>query len=125
MSANKVEPLKFITVITDRAKGKKVTELLNENGCILHDSFLGRGTAPTELSSILGLGEREKAVTVLLAVESAAAKIFAILNAALKELGGIAFSTPLSSIGSLKTIELLSDLNSAVKADGKSKEEND
>lgn len=76
-----VKPLKFVVIITDRGKGNKMIQFLNENGFSLHTANLGRGTAPDDLSAKLSLGEKEKIVISLAADEDRAAELLIRLKA--------------------------------------------
>ncbi|MDR2201728.1 MAG: hypothetical protein LBP26_03040 [Clostridiales bacterium] len=108
-----VKPLKLVTVITDRTKDKKLVQLLNDNKFLLHSAFLGRGTAPDEISSMLSLGEREKAVVVLVADSDRVKELFGLLKAesVVGGGGGLAFSVPLNSVSNMEVVKLIQNLN--------------
>lgn len=102
--------LYLMTTIVDRKIANKYIDLYRENN--LHVAFLtlGMGTAANEILDYLGLDNPEKAVVFSVLEEDAWVNIKKMLQKKLQidaPGGGIAFITPLSSIGGRKALEFL------------------
>ncbi len=110
-----IKPMKLITVITDRSKGKKLSAALNERGYALHYGFLGHGTAPSDVASYFGLSEPEKAVIALACSSDCVADIFNLLHDgfAIGRPGGagIAFSVNINSASNMQAVKFIMGLN--------------
>lgn len=99
----KHERIKLITCIVDRGVGKRVMKLCKEVGISSAVLMLGRGTADSEMLTMLGLGENEKDVVMLTIAESKSADVLERITTGLhldEPGGGIAFSIPLSAVAS-------------------------
>lgn len=99
-----------MTTIVDRKIVNKYMNLYQDND--LHVMFLslGYGTAANDILDYLGLESAEKAVTFSVLEEASWKNIKKQLEKKLKidaPGGGIAFITPLSSIGGKKTLQFL------------------
>ncbi len=110
--------LYLMTTIVNRKDAKKYLELYEDND--LHVSFLslGFGTAANEILDYLGLDATEKAVTLSVLEESTWHHIKKQLEKKLKidaPGGGIAFITPMSSIGGKKTLQFLLESQDYIK----------
>lgn len=107
-----IKPLKLVTIITAREKGRKLVAILNENGFDFHDSFLGYGTAPTEIAAYLGLGESEKAIVLLCLDGNSVKELFTLLKNEeyFEDSGGLAFTVPINSVSNLEVVKLLTGL---------------
>lgn len=105
---DEVKGLSLIVTFVDRKVGKKVIKLFNKMGCKYHTSFIGKGTAPSEIYEFLGVGIIEK--DVVLSVCDTAIKE-ELLNALTKKLKldkpghGVACSIPLDGIDSLTALK--------------------
>lgn len=100
----------LMTTIVDRKVAKKYSELYKENEQHVMFVTLGSGTAANEILDYLGLENTEKAVIFSIQEESAWEKTKKQLQQKLKidaPGGGIAFTIPLSSVGSKKTLQFL------------------
>lgn len=108
-----MKPLKLVTVITERGRGKKVIHLLNERKFSLHTAFLGRGTAPDELSSYLGVNEPEKTLILLVTEDENIGPLFEMLETefGIGSGGGIAFAIPLNSASNMQVLKFITGLN--------------
>lgn len=105
-----ITPIKIIGIIADRAKCKKAVKLLNECGVFCQAAMPGRGTAPSDIQSYLGLGEPEK--TVLFGIGSSAGveRVMKLLEQERQngaDRHGIAFSVNVQSVGSGKILDYL------------------
>lgn len=99
----KHERIKLITCIVDRGIGKRVMKMCKEAGISSAVLMLGRGTADSEMLTMLGLGENEKDVVMLTIAESKSVEVLERITTDLRldePGGGIAFSIPLSAVAS-------------------------
>ncbi|MBO4987757.1 MAG: P-II family nitrogen regulator [Lachnospiraceae bacterium] len=100
----------LMTTIVDRKIVKKYLELYQENDLQVMFISLGFGTANNEVLDYLGLESTEKAVALSVIEEHTWARVKKQLE---KKLhidapgGGIAFTTPLSSVGGKKALQFL------------------
>lgn len=110
MSDFEVKPVKLIFVIVDRNMDKKVTKLFNDHNIEYHVAILGKGTAPTDLKTYFGLGEKEKSVIISIATEEEIANVFNLLNTELhfdQPNTGIAFTVKIGSLSSMLALQYL------------------
>lgn len=111
MKAN-TKPIKLVLMIANRRDGKKLWHTLVENGYNFHDAFLGRGTAPDEISSVLGLGEPEKVIfCCLLDIDRAKALLEFLNKDFFGERNGLAFMLPINSASNLEVVNLILNNN--------------
>lgn len=105
--------LSLVVTIVNRGYGKKIVALLNQRGVTFNYIFLGRGTATSEISDYLGLGEGERDV-VLSSVNKEQAEILLDMlmrEMALKEKGnGIAFALPIDGVGGPSTLQKMAGI---------------
>ena len=100
----------LMTTIVDRKIVKRYLELYQENNLQVMFISLGFGTANNEVLDYLGLESTEKAVALSIIEEHTWASVKKQLE---KKLhidapgGGIAFTTPLSSVGGKKALQYL------------------
>jgi len=100
----------LMTTIVDRKIVKRYLELYQENNLQVMFISLGFGTANNEVLDYLGLESTEKAVALSVIEEHTWASVKKQLE---KKLhidapgGGIAFTTPLSSVGGKKALQFL------------------
>ena len=100
----------LMTTIVDRKIVKRYLELYQENNLQVMFISLGFGTANNEVLDYLGLESTEKAVALSVIEEHTRASVKKQLE---KKLhidapgGGIAFTTPLSSVGGKKALQFL------------------
>lgn len=93
--------LKLLITITDRPKGEVAAKVCAGMGVQFHLGVLGKGTAPSEMLDVLGLGETDKAVILTLAPEPLIPVIKRDLVRVLRLRypgKGILFTLPLSGI---------------------------
>lgn len=94
------EKLTAIFIIVPRDKRDKAVDMLKTYNVNLSFSCLARGTAPTQLSSILGTGDSFKSVITAVASEEVKDKVLDAFKADFtKKNESVAFTVPLSSIG--------------------------
>ncbi len=109
-----VKPLKLAVIITDRGKGNKTIQLLNDNGFTMHTANLGRGTAPDEFAAALSLGEKEKIILSVVADEDRIQDLLSLFREKLVRGAGIAFSIPLSSVSNMEAFKFLCSTSGGV-----------
>ena len=94
------EKLMAIFLIVPRDKYDRAIDMLKGLNVNLSFSCLARGTAPTQLTSILGIGDSFKSVITAVVSESVKDRVLESFKADFtKKNESIAFSVPLSSIG--------------------------
>lgn len=99
MNAQTFEPIKMLVCIVNRGEGKHVTELCTKKGFSCHIQLLGKGTADSQMLTMLGLGENEKDVIIITVAASLCNELMSsvVSHMHLGEPGrGIAFSIPFS-----------------------------
>lgn len=98
---DKNESLVSIFLIVPRAKGEKAVEMLTKMGVNFSYSCPGRGTAPTQLTSLFGVGDTDKTIVTAIVTEGRKGELLdAFCENFTKKAGeSVAFSVPLSSIG--------------------------
>lgn len=104
-----IAPPRLVMIIVNKSGGQGVTELLNAKGFETHAAFLGRGTAPSELSTVLGLGEPEKTI-IMFGIQ--ADKVRGLFGELEEKLGigaglGIAFTIPMNAASNMKVLKLV------------------
>lgn len=105
-----MDKLKILFVIIDRRFTDKIAETLENAGARLVDIVLGKGTAKSDVLSLLGLGETEKSLLIASVTESKIDTIFSVLKT---KYGfttpgkGIAFTVPVSAVGGPATLRLM------------------
>lgn len=108
----------LMTTIVDRKIIKKYLELYRENELFVMFLTLGYGTASNEIMDYIGLDSTEKAVAYSVVEEETWVKVKKELQHKLKidaPGGGIAYITPLSSVGGKKTLDFLLENPNYVK----------
>ena len=108
----------LMTTIVDRKIIKRYLELYRENDLFVMFLTLGYGTASNEIMDYLGLDSTEKAVAYSVVEEDTWLKVKKELQHKLRidaPGGGIAYITPLSSVGGKKTLDFLLENPNYVK----------
>lgn len=106
-----MDRLKILVVIAERRTSDKLTESLEEFGARLVSTVLGKGTAKSEIVSLLGLGETEKTVILSCITEGQIGPVFDMLKQKYRFSApgkGIAFTIPVSAVGGPATLRLMS-----------------
>ena len=104
MDMLKKEPLRLLVAIVDRGRGTVISELCQRNHVELNYICFGKGTANSEILSLLGLGSSEKDLVVSVIPDS---KIPLVLSSISMRMNmqnpgrGIAFTLPISGINAL------------------------
>lgn len=93
--------LKFLVIITDHHRAKKVAELTRRHHLYLHYQMRGEGTASSEILDWLGLGRTDKIVSICLAPSHIIRELMRDVSMDLQLVvpgNGIAFTVPLSGV---------------------------
>lgn len=111
----KKRTFKLLVTILDRNRGEKVVSICRDKGVLFQMVCLGHGTASSEILDCLGLGQTEKAVILSLVPGGGVPGLLQAFAEKLQIKGpgnGIAFTVPLSSLGSTLTAvsEKMSDV---------------
>ena len=105
-----VRPIKLLIAVVSRGQGPKVSKEAHALGAHGGLVLLGRGTAPTEMLSILGIGDSEKDIFVCAAYASEAHGILRALSDKMgfeKPGGGVAFTVPVQSIAGMALFKMI------------------
>ncbi len=84
----KTERIMMLFSIVGRGRGVKLMEMLNEKNIKFHLQSVGFGTAPSEMSEILGLGSTDKDIIISLAAYSRVQALASDFAQNLDELSG-------------------------------------
>ncbi len=107
------QKVKLMVTIVDRGKGERIVSMCNAEGITYNMIALGHGTANSEISEILGLGETEKDIVLSIVLED---KVKGILEQITREMQlkksgkGIAFTIGINSVDSRRSYEFLAGL---------------
>ena len=98
-----------LTLIVEQRDTKKAEHLLESKGLVLQYTYLGHGTASSELLDYLGLGSSDKAVITCPAPASCIPALMSVVSDGLdlhRPSKGIAFAVPLTGVTALIAKEL-------------------
>ena len=115
MKNTDIEPIKIIFSIVERGMGTTVSSLFTEQMVHQHLQCAGRGTATSEIMDLLGLGSLEKDVVVSFTKATLANKLLYGLNGELRNrisTKGIVFDIPLTGMGQLAALAMLTQVKS-------------
>ena len=103
--------IKLLVIIANREKEEKIILATKNLGVNFPHILMGKGTAPTELLSILGLGDSEKTLLLATVKEQSIPSIYHVLENTFhfnKPGQGIAFTIPISGAGGPISLNILS-----------------
>ncbi len=107
---NSSERLDVVITIVSRGKGETVVDLARENGVINNLLSQGRGTAPSSMLEMLGLGATEKDVIFSFVRDEQSRDIIDKIAKKLdfsKPGNGISFTVPLQSVAGIMAFKFL------------------
>lgn len=107
---NSSERLDAVITIVSRGKGEIVVDLARENGVINNLLSQGRGTAPSSMLEMLGLGATEKDVVFSFVRDEQSRDIVDKIAKKLdfsKPGNGISFTVPLQSVAGIMAFKFL------------------
>ncbi len=113
--------MKMLVTVVDRRNGEDVVATLKENGFHYNMMLMGRGTVPSELIDLLGLGDTAKSVILSFVLTEKIPQLLHTLRDDHRfcEAGsGIAFTVPMDGIGGPTTLKFLSQLSSEAQREG-------
>ena len=116
-----VRKLKILITIVDKSKTLFYVDLLEQFEVNVHSVLYGKGSANSQMLSLLGLVESDKAVIISFIREDKIKDALETLNekfATVRNGKGIAFTVPLDSIIGVLAYQLLSN-DRTVKEGGK------
>ena len=105
-----MDKLKILVIIVNRNMSDKIINALDESGVRLVNVFMGKGTAKSEIVSVLGLGETEKSILAASITTSKIDGVYEILNTKFNFNApgkGVAFTIPVSAVGGPASLRLL------------------
>lgn len=102
----------LLNTIVNRSDGRKFEKFFKEQEVPITLHSLGKGTATDEIMELLGVGEPEKSIFFSMLPGTKAKRILKRMIAIMRldiPGNGIAFTVPVSSIGSAMTLNLIMD----------------
>ena len=106
------DKLSVLFTIVNRGKGDFYVDVIEGFGINLHVKVFGRGTAPSHVAELLGIGVQNKDVVISIVPENSVHKIIDNLNvkfSTVKKGNGIAFAVPMKSIIGVYVYNFLAD----------------
>lgn len=103
-------PVKMITVIVDRGKGKKVIKILNEYALGCQFATYGTGTASTDMQTYFGLEDSKRDIIFTVVPNEKTKEIMQNIKEKLqlhKPNTGIAFTIPLKCVSSMLALKYI------------------
>ncbi|MCX5775530.1 MAG: hypothetical protein NTV44_04125 [Firmicutes bacterium] len=98
---NKIKKVKLLVAIVNRGQGEFFTNLFKKNESAISLTLLGHGTASSEISDMLGVGETSKDIVLGLIREEMLPAVLTDINARFavsRKAKGVAFTIPLTSV---------------------------
>ena len=115
-----IKKLKMLITVVDRSKSLFYMDLLEQFEVNMQTVIYGKGTAGTEMLSLLGLRESDKAIIISFVREDMIQDIKETLSEKFKKIKngkGIAFVIPMKSIIGVSVYQFLSNNKAFLKGD--------
>ena len=115
-----IKKLKMLITVVDRSKTLFYMDLLEQFEVNMQTVIYGKGTAGTEMLSLLGLRESDKAIIISFVREDMIQDIKETLSEKFKKIKngkGIAFVIPMKSIIGVSVYQFLSNNKAFLKGD--------
>lgn len=109
-SVSSSEKIDIIFTIVSRGKGETVVDFLRDNGVLISTMSLGRGTAPSSILEMLGLGSTEKDIVMSFVKNEDSKKILKAISEKMdfaKPGKGISFTVPIQSVAGIMAFKFL------------------
>lgn len=109
-SVNSSEKIDVVFTVVSKGKGENVVDITRENGALVNMICHGRGTAPSSILEMLGLGATEKEVVLSFVKDEKSAEMLEKISKGLefaKPGHGIAFTVPLQSVAGIMAFKFL------------------
>lgn len=103
-------PIKLLTVIVDKGKGKKVIKVFNDTDINFQFATMGHGTVSKSLHDYFGLGESLKDILFTAVPADSVKEIMDKLNIQLHldtPNSGIAFTLPIKCVASMLALNFI------------------
>ena len=115
-----IKKLKMLITVVDRSKALFYIDLLEQFEINMQTVIYGKGTAGTEMLSLLGLRESDKAIIISFVREDKVQEIKETLSEKFEKIKngkGIAFVIPMKSIIGVSVYQFLSNNKTFIKED--------
>lgn len=109
-TVNSSERLDVIFTIVPKGKGEQVIDLLRNNDVMVNMTCLGRGTAPSSILEMLGIGATDKDVVLSFVKNEISTSLLRRIAKKLdfsKPGNGISFTVPLQSVAGIMAFKFL------------------
>lgn len=109
-TVNSSERLDVIFTIVPKGKGEQVIDLLRNNDVMVNMTCLGRGTAPSSILEMLGIGATDKDVVLSFVKNKTSPSLLRRIAKKLdfsKPGNGISFTVPLQSVAGIMAFKFL------------------
>ena len=109
-TVNSSERLDVIFTIVPKGKGEHVIDLLRDNDVMVNITCLGRGTAPSSILEMLGIGATDKDVVLSFVKNEISTSLLRRIAKKLdfaKPGNGISFTVPLQSVAGIMAFKFL------------------
>lgn len=113
-----IKKIKILFTIVDRSKSLFYSDLLEQFEVNMQTIIYGKGTAGSEILSMLGLREEEKTVIISFVREDRIKEILEVLKEKFEKIKngkGIAFTIPMKSIIGVSTYQFLTNNQTIIK----------
>lgn len=117
-SGTSIKKLKMLITVVDRSKSLYYLDLLEQFEINMQTVIYGKGTAGTEMMSLLGLQDNNKAIIISFVREDKIEEIKETLSEKFQKIKngkGIAFVIPMKSIIGVSIYQFLSNNKSFIK----------
>ena len=118
ISGTSIKKLKMLITVVDRSKSLYYLDLLEQFEINMQTVIYGKGTAGTEMMSLLGLQDNNKAIIISFVREDKIEEIKETLSEKFQKIKngkGIAFVIPMKSIIGVSIYQFLSNNKSFIK----------
>lgn len=109
-AVNSSEKIDVVFTVVSKGKGESVVDITRENSALVNMICHGRGTAPSSILEMLGLGATEKEVVLSFVKDEKSAEMLKKISEGLdfaKPGRGIAFTVPLQSVAGIMAFKFL------------------
>lgn len=109
-AVNSSQHIDMIITIVSKGKGEVVLDVLRDNGVLQNTICHGRGTAPSSILEMLGLGATDKDIVLSFATGEKSTQLLKIIEKKLefsKPGHGISFTVPLQSIAGIMAYKFI------------------
>ena len=113
-----IKKLKMLITVVDRSKAIYYVDLLEQFEINMQTVIYGKGTAGSEMLSLLGLAEPEKAIIISFVREDKVSDVVETLSEKFEKIKngkGIAFTIPMKSVIGVSIYQFLSNNKTFIK----------